>query len=734
MKRLIILLAFLSGWAFSAEAIDHPSLLFTRRGAAVVRAAAGTNAAFDASVAEVVAAADRALNEPIVVPVPKDGGGGYTHEKHKDNYYVMYYSGIAYQLTGNEAYARKVADMLHAYAELYPTLGYHPVTLSAIRGRLFWQTLNECVWLVHTAIAYDCVYDYIPETERNRLETDLFRPYADFLMNGTADNRANRKMFNLVHNHGTWSAAAVGMIGFVMGDDDMVDMALYGSDKSGRNGGFMLQLDRLLSPDGYFTEGAYYLRYAIWPFMLFAECIDHNRPQIGIFDYRDAILGKAMNALLQMNYGGVFMKFNDALTKQLDCQELIFAVDIAYRAYRNPMLLDVADRFQHKFLPCEAGYAVASDLASGKKSPLVFRSALYRDGADDTEGGIAVFRNDSDGDDSALTLKATSHGLSHGHYDKLTIAYYDNGGVILPDYGASRFLNIEAKYKGHYTRENKSFAMQTIAHNTVTVDRKSHFGGDIDISSKYHSDVCFFSATDGLSVVSATEDHATEGVKMQRTLFYDRAEWLEHPLIVDIFRLESDKIHSYDLPYYYGGHEVSLNFPYRKALTEMKALGKANGYQHLWVEAEGKNTESATTCFTFLQGDRFYSISTATTPQTELRMVRIGASDPNFNLRPDGGYIISCKAGNYTFASVIETHGTYDLQVEKTEKATSSVRSVTKTVDTKDYTVVRVEFEGGQARNYCFANRNTSATAKHRVKAGERILEWTGFCDVKNEN
>lgn len=63
------------------------------------------------------------------------------------------------------------------------------------------------------------------------------------------------------------------------------------------------------------------------------------------------------------------------------------------------------------------------------------------------------------------------------------MAYYDNGNEILPDYGASRFLNIEAKYKGHYTRENQSFAKQTIAHNTLVVDETSHFAGDIKVSS-----------------------------------------------------------------------------------------------------------------------------------------------------------------------------------------------------------------------------------------------------------
>ena len=51
----------------------------------------------------------------------------------------------------------------------------------------------------------------------------------------------------------------------------------------------------------------------------------------------------------------------------------------------------------------------------------------------------------------------------------------DNGNSILTDYGAARFLNIEPKSGGGYTLENHTWAAQTIAHNTVTVDEKKQF-------------------------------------------------------------------------------------------------------------------------------------------------------------------------------------------------------------------------------------------------------------------
>lgn len=733
MKKIVLTIT-LSLALLTAAAGDHPSLMLTRRGVELMRADRGKVPAFDASIDRTLAGADAALRSPIVVPQPRDGGGGYTHERHKLNYYEMVDCGIAWQLTGQERYARRVADMLAAYADLYPTLGFHPVTLSKSPGRIFWQTLNESVWLVHTAMAYDCVYDCMTPAEREHVERDLFRPMADFLMNGMEGNRENNKIFNKMHNHATWATSAVGMIGMVMGDDRLVDRALYGTDLTGRTGGFIRQLDYLFSPDGYFTEGAYYQRYAIWPFMVFAQCIENNRPSLDIFAYRDGILRKAVGTLLQLAYEGRFMRFNDALEKGYDAQELVYAVNIAYNADpSDKMLLDAAARWQDWVLPSDAGYRVARDIARGEARPLRFVSRLYRDGRDGTQGGVAVIRSTDPALNSAVTLKATSHGLSHGHYDKLTLAYYDNGNEVLADYGAARWLNIEAKYKGHYTRENKSFAMQTVAHNTLVVDERSHFGGVYAESMKHHSEILYADfARDSVQIVTARDTNASPGVKMQRTVAYLTTPFLQYPLILDVLRAESDEEHRYDYPMWYEGQLVSLNFPYERSLTTLSTLGAANGYQHLWKEAAGRNTESGTSCFTWIRGNRFYSLSTATTPQSELLLAATGANDPDFNLRHATCYMVREQGRrNHTFFSSLESHGTYDLQVEQSDNLTASCRGVRLVYDTREYTVAVAEYAGGHRVVLCLANAAVDPAERHSVVTPEGTYEWTGPYDIR---
>ena len=696
MRKLTILLSLAVVCACSeAPRSAHPSLLLTSKGVKEIRANKGKLPLFDVSLDNLLKEADEAVSREICLPTPKDGGGGYSHEMHKLNYYDMYNMGIAWQLTGDTKYAQKVKDILLAYVDFYPGLDFHPLGLSGNPGRIFWQTLNESVFLVHTSVAYDCVYDFLTEEDRSLIEKEFFYPYTDFIMTGLPHNRANTEMFNNLNNWATWACAGVGMIGIAMGDDTLVQKALYGSDLKGE-GGFLRQMDVLFSPDGYFTEGAYYLRYAIWPFVTFAQCLEVYKPELKIFEYRDGILLKAVDALLQMAYEGEFMHFNDALEKGYSAQELISAVDIAYSANReDKSLLSVADGYQHKVLVSDAGFAVAKDLAAGEAEPLDLHSMWLRDGGDGTEGAFCIMRPSRG--NSALTFKATSHGLSHGHFDKINFAYYDAGNEIVTDYGAARFLNIEAKYNGHYTHENETWAKTAIAHNTLVVDEQNMFGGKWRVSQNYYPQILWHSFEDGLQSVAAREENAYEGVAFTRYLVYADVPFLEYPLIMDVLKAESPSKHQYDYPIHYNGHMISLSVPYERALTSMSTLGKANGYQHIWTEAKGYGGDGITS-YTWLTGYRMYTVSTATTRGTEIYICRGGASDPDFNLRNEPMYLVREKnAGDHVFASCLETHGKYDLQVEQSANLVHSCKGITVLSDDGNGITVRYDFIGSHS-------------------------------------
>ena len=160
---------------------QHPSLTLTKAGVKEIRANLGSIPIFDETLAKVKAEIDAEIELGIEVPIPKDYSGGYTHTRHKKNWFALQKAGVLYQILDDEKYALYIKDMLFQYEKIYKTLPAHPKTRSYARGKLFWQCLNDSNWLVYVSQAYDCIYNYLSAEEREQLETNLFRPFADYI-------------------------------------------------------------------------------------------------------------------------------------------------------------------------------------------------------------------------------------------------------------------------------------------------------------------------------------------------------------------------------------------------------------------------------------------------------------------------------------------------------------------------------------------------------------------------
>lgn len=717
MKNILITLFFIS-LAFAQQ--KHPGLILTADEAAEIKLNLKTYPVFEKTFNEVKQSVDKIISLPIDVPVPADAAA-YTHERHKKNYTEMYQAGIVYQFTGDEKYAAFIKNMLLKYADLYPTLKQHPKAASESPGRLFWQSLNEYVWVVYTTQAYDCIYNFLKPDERKRIEDNVFRKMAEFF----STERVHE--LDLIHNHGTWSCAAVGMTGMILNDKDLIEKALYGSEKK-RVGGFIKQLETLFSPDGYYTEGAYYVRYALMPFFIFAEALNNYMPELKIYEFRNQILKKGLYAALQLtNTNGAFIPINDAMKdKNYLSPEIAIAIDLSYKYYgQDATLLNIAKK-QNTVMLNGAGMMVAKALAEKSSLPeFVYKSLIYSDGAEGNEGGVSILRSGPISDQSLLLMKYTAHGLSHGHYDKLSFLYYDQGREVIQDYGSARFVNVEPKWGGRYLPENKSYAMTTIAHNTVTVDEKSHFNGKITESEKYHSDFHFVSLSDSnLQVISAKDEHAAEGVKMQRTMAMVKDPAFIRPVIIDIFKLNSAKEHQYDLPYYYLGHLMNTNTDYISYDQNRTALGKKNGYQHLWKEAE--TTGKGVFRITWMTGERFYTITSAADSLTKIMMTRTGAGDPKFNLRNDPGILLRYNGTDHVFASVIEPHGIYDPVKEFCSGAEGIVQEVKVIGSNEVGTVIKIIGKNKLDWTLMINNGASSDTDEHTVIFQNNKYQWKG--------
>lgn len=727
---------------------SHPRLVLTSKGVSAIKSNLKKLPLLNQSLQEAIEEVDKDMANGIEVPVPKDMAGGYTHERHKKNYLILQKAGVIFQITGDQKYAVFIRDMLMQYAKLYPTLPPHPETRSYARGKIFWQCLNDANWLVYMSQAYDCIYDWLKPDERKVLEHDLFRPFADYLSVG------NPQFFNRIHNHSTWGIAGVGMIGLVMNDQELIDRAFYGlkednidKDQKDNDGGlikmpgqpgagFFIQLDYLLSPDGYYTEGAYYQRYALYPIMLFAESLENCRPDLKIFDYRDHILSKSLFAILNMTDSeGQFFPINDA-QKGMSylSRELVSAVDIIYHfGGKDPALLSIA-RKQNTVLLDNTGLSVAKGLAEGRGKPFIKKSIELKDGPNGDQGGVGIIRTGKPADELCLVMKYTSQGMGHGHFDKLSFSMYDKGKEVIQDYGVARFVNIDQKNGGGYLPENNSWAKQTIAHNTLVVNETSDYNGDFETGNKYHSYPFFFNAGGkDIQIMSAKDTNAYPGITMHRTLVVIEDKAFEKPLVIDIFRVQSNLENQYDLPYYFMGQVMNTSFKYTVP-DVLSPLGTTFGYQHLWKTGEGLSQDKNAK-LSWVSNERFYTLTTLVSPDDPLLFIQIGAKDPAFNLRHDQGFVIrKNNQKNAIYVSIIESHGHYDPVNEIASNSYSSITDLNMLLNNEKYTLVSFGDKAGNKWTLSLSNDDATAVANHSVESNGKTYNWTGpFKLTKNE-
>ncbi len=682
------------------------------------------------------------MADGTLVPVPKDMAGGYSHEVHKRNLLLMQKTGSLYELTGEKKYFAFLRELFLTYAEKYPTFGVHPSTKSYAPGKLFWQALNDANWLVYGSQAYAIIRDELPTSEQQKIENDFLRPYADYI------SLESPQFFNRVHNHSTWGNAGVGMLAIALKDKDLLQRALYGLPKNvttelkldndggdikaGPNGeaGFFAQLDNAFSPDGYYSEGPYYQRYAMLPFIVFSKALESYDPSIKIFEYRDGLLRKAVHTLVGMtDESGAFYPINDAQKgMSIQSRELIAAVDAIYfYCGREQTLLTTALK-QGKVQLDETGFAVAKALENLQVSPPQLKSQLWVDGKDGNGGGIATLRGHShpNGTINAL-FKFGTQGMGHGHFDRLSFSLYAGSTEILQDYGAARWVNIDQKAGGRYLPENKTWAKQTVAHNTVVLGRKSQFEGSTKKGEEHPSQRYFFLEKDKTyTAVSAKDRHAYPGTELHRTLALLQGEESKQPYWLDIFRVSGTEAKSADLPFHFASQLLGSSVDLDTKLNGIEPLGKNAGYQHAFLEAAGRIDSTHYEMSWYTDKQFFTQVSTAD-PSDTLLLARVGANDPDFNLRRDAFHIQrKQQAKDHIFVSVISAHGKYDPVSEiasfpYAEKIIPTVR-----FQDVSYTAVSVSIEDRTEWLVIIANQNNESELQHSLKIGGQQYSWQG--------
>ena len=192
-------------------------------------------------------------------------------------------------------------------------------------------------------------------------------------------------------------------------------------------------------------------------------------------------------------------------------------------------------------------------------------------------------------------------------------------------------------------------------------------------------------------------------------------------MALDLFSVQAPEDTRYDLPVYFLGEFMSSNhsFQAKKNLTPM---GENDGYQHLWLEAEAELSSNIFQ-MTWYNQKNFYTITSAVQVGDQALLTRIGAKDPNFNLRRDPGLIHRRTGGNTLFANVYEVHGHYDYDTEISVNSYSSIQSLEIIHESEDHVAIQFEIKSGEKYQFAFSQNDHNQSSNHTIQTVDEQLE-----------
>ncbi|MEZ9794568.1 heparinase II/III family protein, partial [Vibrio splendidus] len=496
---------------------------------------------------------------------------------------------------------------------------------------------------------------------------------------------------------------------------------------------------------GYYMEGPYYHRYAIRPTCVFAEVIHRHMPEVDIYNYKGGVIGNTVQAMLATAYpNGEFPALNDASrTMGITDMGVQVAVSVYSKHYSSENGVDQNILGMAKIQdavwmhPCGLELSKAYEAASAEKEigmPF-WPSVELNEGPQGHNGAQGFIRmQDKKGDVSQLVMNYGQHGMGHGNFDTLGISFFNRGQEVLREYGFCRWVNVEPKFGGRYLDENKSYARQTIAHNAVTIDEKCQNNFDVERADAVHGLPHFFKVEDEqINGMSAFANDHYQGFDMQRSVFMLNLEEIESPLLLDLYRLDSEKggegEHQYDYSHQYQGQIVRTNFEYQ-ANKELNTLGDDFGYQHLWNVASGE--VKGTAIVSWLQNNTYYTWLGATSnDNAEVIFTRTGANDPSFNLRSEPAFILRSKGETTLFASVVETHGYFNEEFEQSVNARGVVKDIKVVAHTNIGSVIEITTEKSNVTVMISNQLGATDNTEHKVELNGKVYSWKGFYSVE---
>lgn len=452
---------------------------------------------------------------------------------------------LAFRLSGDNRYAEESANLLKAYADRYLSYPIHDNhgKVAPSGARVFSQTLDESIWLIQMAWAYDLLRGTgaLSAAERHHVEDDLLRPAAGVV----------GRAVGVTYNWQSWINTAVAAIGYTLNDPKLISQALDGP------AGFRFQMREYVI-DGFWIEGTWgYQFYALDALMQLAEMADRNGTDLWKQEPN-------LKALLDSPFGllfpdGTLPPFNDSRVVSIYDQAPLY--EYPYSATHDALFAAVITHGDHP-RPEAAGLPFGGNVDHGGRSnrdallfgaPSVPKTTLpAMKSSVFPNAGYAALRAPTG--DLTEVMKFGPHGGGHGHYDKL-------GEVI---YAQGRLMSVDPGTQFYAVASHDTWDRETVAHNTVVVDEQSQ--------KKATGKLLSWQAEPQFTAIEADAGPVYPGISLRRRVILTSNYILE---ITGAASTDSSD-HTFDWVYHnFGTQELSL------PTQPWSGFASHDGYQHL---------------------------------------------------------------------------------------------------------------------------------------------------------
>ncbi|TNV22946.1 alginate lyase family protein [Buttiauxella sp. B2] len=381
--------------------------------------------------------------------------GAWWRELNGLNAKACHQLGLLWQLTGESHYLDKVSELLMRYAEFYPGYAIHGGIPYNGPGKMNAQTLCEANCLLDFTLGYDCISEALNTEQREYITTRLLREGAQFLM---AHRTAQ------LHNHEVKIGCAVGVLGFVLEDESLLEFALN------QPYGLRYQLEHGLFEEGLWFEGSiHYHFYALQGFLAFEKMAIGTRWSLLDEPYYRKMLSFPLTLLMP---DGSFPRINDCIYGQ-EKLDHSYLYEFAWHYYQDPQyaaaLKAINQRKPHPHLDT---FLYTTPLPE-QVPELIPTSHLHA-----PDCGLTIWRDAQK--KRALLVKHSPYGGEHDHYDRLNIVLFNGAEEILPDLGTT----------GYGAPMHYAYYKNSATHNTITVNQTNQPPA-IPVVQQYHESDAF---------------------------------------------------------------------------------------------------------------------------------------------------------------------------------------------------------------------------------------------------